>query len=402
MNAYLLDWLNLLLRWAHVITGIAWIGSSFYFVSLDASLMPPKDPKDTARGVGGEQWGVHGGGFYHHLKYPVSPGYVPEPLHWSMWQSYSTWLTGFALFTLLYLFNAGTYLVDKSLFDWSPAAAACSALAFLALFWLVYDAICRVFGRRPNGDKVVGALVFGVVVFASWLACHLFAGRAAFLLVGAMMATAMSANVFFWIIPGQRTVVAAIKAGLPVDPVHGQRGKQRSLHNTFFTLPVVFTMISNHYGFTYGAAHNWLLLVALMAGGALIRLSFALRHKALASGRPVPWRFAGVGVALLAGVVIALMPAHEPAGGQVAAAAVPVSFAEVQAVIAERCVTCHGAALQSKNLRFDSPEQIGRHAPEIYQQAVVQKSMPMNNATNITEAERALIGRWFSQGATRH
>ena len=396
MEAYLLDWANLLLRGAHVITGIAWIGASFYFVSLDNSLTPPKDPKDAAKGVGGEQWGVHGGGFYHHQKYPVSPGYVPEQLHWSMWESYSTWLTGFGLFTVLYLYNASTFLIDKTLFDWSPAAAVTTALGFFVAFWVIYDTICRVFGRGKNGDVIVGLLVFVFIVIASWLSCHLFAGRAAFLLVGAMVATTMSGNVFFWIIPGQRTVVAAIKAGQPVDPVHGQRGKQRSVHNTFFTLPVLFAMMSNHYGFTYGGPNNWIVLVAIMVAGALIRMSFALRHKALAYGKPVPWHFAVIGTLLLAGVVFATMPAPQP----VAAAAPPATFAQVQGVIAQRCVMCHGETLQSKNLRFDSAEEIGKHAQQIYQQAVVLKLMPMNNATQITDAERALIGRWFTAGAS--
>ena len=397
MDAYLLDWANLLLRWAHIVTGIAWIGASFYFVSLDNSLTPPKDADDTARGVGGEQWGVHGGGFYHHLKYPVSPGYVPEQLHWSMWESYSTWLTGFALFTVLYLFNASTFLIDKTLFDWSPAAAIATALGFFVAFWVLYDAICRTLGRGKNGDLIVGGCVFVLIVIASWLSCHLFAGRAAFLLVGAMIATTMSGNVFFWIIPGQRTVVAAIKAGAPVDPVHGQRGKQRSVHNTFFTLPVLFAMMSNHYGFTYGAKYNWVVLVAIMVAGALIRLSFALRHKALAHGQPVPWRWAVLGTLLLIGVIGATLPAPQAA----ATAAAPATFAEVQAVIAQRCVLCHGPAMQSKNLRFDAPDEIAQHAQAIYQQAVVLKTMPMNNATQITDAERALIGRWFTAGAPR-
>jgi len=398
MDAYLLDWVNLLLRWAHVITGIAWIGASFYFVSLDNSLTPPKDAKDADKGVGGEQWGVHGGGFYHHQKYPVSPGYVPDQLHWSMWESYSTWLTGFALFTVLYLFNASTFLIDKTLFDWSPTAAICTALGFFVAFWVLYDVICRTLGRGKNGDAIVGLCVFVLIVFASWLSCHLFAGRAAFLLVGAMIATTMSGNVFFWIIPGQRTVVAAIKAGQPVDPVHGQRGKQRSVHNTFFTLPVLFAMMSNHYGFTYGAKYNWLVLVAIMVAGALIRMSFALRHKALAYGKPVPWHFAVIGTLLLIGVVVAIRP---EAAAPVAAGAAPVKFDEVQAIVTQRCVMCHGPAMQSKNVRFDSPDEIAKHAQAIYQQAVVLKAMPMNNATQITDAERATLGRWFTAGAPK-
>ena len=396
MEAYLLDWVNLLLRWAHVITGIAWIGASFYFVSLDNSLTPPPDPGDAAKGVGGEQWGVHGGGFYHHQKYPVSPGYVPGQLHWSMWESYSTWLTGFALFTVLYLYNASTFLIDKTVFDWSPAAAIGTALGFFVAFWVLYDAICRTLGRGRHGDEIVGACVFVLIVAASWLSCHLFAGRAAFLLVGAMIATTMSGNVFFWIIPGQRKVVAAIRAGQPVDPVHGQRGKQRSVHNTFFTLPVLFSMISNHYGFTYSGPNNWLVLVAIMVAGALIRMSFALRHKALAFGQPVPWHYAVIGTVILGGVLFAALPSPQPAQ----AAAAPATFAEVQGIVTQRCVMCHGPALQSKNLRFDTPDDIVRHAQQVYQQSVVLKTMPLNNATQITEAERALIGRWFTAGAS--
>jgi uncharacterized membrane protein len=341
---------------------------------------------------------VHGGGFYHHQKYPVSPGYVPDQLHWSMWESYSTWLTGFALFTVLYLFNASTFLIDKSLFDWSPAAAITTALGFLVAFWVLYDLISRTLGRGQHGDLIVGACVFVLIVVASWASCHLFAGRAAFLLVGAMIATTMSGNVFFWIIPGQRKVVAAIRAGQAVDPVHGQRGKQRSVHNTFFTLPVLFSMMSNHYGFTYTAEHNWLVLVAIMTSGALIRLSFALRHKALAQGQPVPWHFAATGTVLLLGTLWSIRPDPQPTS----AFTTPASFADVQALVNRRCVLCHGQALQSKGIRLDAPEEITRHAQAIYQQVVVLKVMPMNNATQITDGERVLIQRWFEAGASKN
>ena len=235
MESYFLDWANLLLRWAHVITAIAWIGSSFYFVFLDSSLTPPEDEELKKQGVLGELWALHGGGFYHPVKFASAPPKMPKHLHWFYWESYTTWLTGFSLFTVSYLWSASTYLIDKTKMDWSPAVAIAAALGFLVVFWLLYDAICRSLGQRKNGDAMVGAGVLILVCVASWLACHLFAGRAAFLLVGAMLATAMSANVFFWIIPGQRKVVAAIKAGEPVDPLHGKRGKQRSVHNTYFT-----------------------------------------------------------------------------------------------------------------------------------------------------------------------
>ena len=201
MESYLLDWANLLLRWVHVITAIAWIGSSFYFVFLDNNLIKPKSPDLLEKGVDGALWAVHGGGFYNPQKYLVAPKKIHTHLHWFYWESYSTWLSGFSLFTVSYLWNAGTYLVDKSLMSWSSGAAITAALAFLVVFWLTYDAICRVFGFKKNGDAIVGGLLFLVICGASWLACHLFAGRAAFLLMGAMIATAMSANVFFWIIP---------------------------------------------------------------------------------------------------------------------------------------------------------------------------------------------------------
>ena len=398
MDAYLLDWANLLLRWAHVIVAIAWIGSSFYFVFLDNSLTKPDDPALKAKGVDGELWAVHGGGFYHPQKYLVAPAKMPEHLHWFYWESYSTWLTGFALFTVLYLFNAGTFLVDKSVHDWSPAAAIGASLGFLVVCWLVYDTICRAFGQKKNGDLIVAAGVLAFVVFAAWLACQLFAGRAAFLLVGAMLATTMSANVFFWIIPGQRTVVAQLKAGQPVDPVHGWRAKQRSVHNTYFTLPVLIAMLSNHYGWLYTGRQNWIVLVLLMLAGALIRHSFVARHKALVQGRRVPWEHAAIGTAALIGLAIWLAPPPPSARARLAAAA-PVSFGAVKAVIAQRCVLCHNAQMTSKNVALHTPDLIQQHALAVYQQAVVLKLMPMNNATQITEDERALIKRWFEAGA---
>jgi uncharacterized membrane protein len=395
---YALDWANLLLRWAHVIVAIAWVGSSFYFVWLDNTLTPPEDPKLKAQGVGGELWAVHGGGFYNPQKYKGAPPKLPEHLHWFYWESYSTWLTGFGLFTVLYLFNAGTFLIDKSVHNWSPLAAVHTALAFLAVFWVVYDLVCRTLGKGPKGDAVVGAVVFGMVVLGAWLACQLFAGRAAFLLVGAMIATTMSANVFFWIIPGQRKMVAAMKAGQPVDPVHGLRGKQRSVHNTYFTLPVLFAMLSNHYGWAWGHPHNWLVLVLIMLAGALIRQFFVARHQTAKAGAPAPWRWAVAGVAVLLGVAIWLAPPPAPSAS--AAPAVP-TLAGVQALVNQRCVLCHNAQVANKGVMLHTPELIQSHAQQIYQQAVVLKAMPMNNATGITDAERAVLKRWYeAAGAT--
>jgi uncharacterized membrane protein len=407
MESYLLDWANLLLRWVHVITAVAWIGSSFYFVFLDSSLTPPEDDDLKKQGVSGELWAVHGGGFYHPVKFAGAPPKLPHHLHWFYWESYTTWLTGFSLFTVSYLWNASTYLIDKSVMDWQPWQAISVALGFLVVFWLAYDLICRLFGQRKNGDAIVGLGVAVLVCIASWLACHWFAGRAAFLLVGAMIATTMTANVAHWIIPGQRKLVANIKAGLPIDPIHGWRGKQRSVHNTYFTLPVLFAMLSNHYSFTYTHPQNWLVLIGMMFAGAAIRQFFVLRHGYKLGRNSHPWPYAAVGVVVLLGLIVWMRPVPaapsaiktEAAAAIVTGATGPIGYKELQPVLAQRCYMCHGEAVQMKNVRLDSPEGVASHAQAIYQQAVVTKIMPMNNATNITEAERELIAEWFEGGA---
>ncbi len=409
LESYLLDWANLLLRWAHVITAIAWIGSSFYFVFLDSSLTPPVDEDLKKQGVSGELWAVHGGGFYHPVKFASKPPIMPTNLHWFYWESYSTWITGFALLTVSYLWNASAYLIDKSLMNWSPAAAIGAALSFFVVFWLLYDAICRLFGKGKNGDAIVGAGVAVLVCAASYLACHLFAGRAAFLLVGAMMATAMSANVFFWIIPGQRTVVADIKAGRPVDPIHGVRGKQRSVHNTYFTLPVLFAMLSNHYSFTWSHPQNWLILILMMFAGAAIRQFFVLRHGYKLGRNRHPIAYALAGCAVIVGVIVWLKPTpsavapvainSEAARARIDSATGQNDYQKVAKIIENRCYQCHGAEVQMKNVRLDSPTLVKQHAQSVYQQVVMLKIMPMNNATGITEDERGQIKAWFEAGA---
>ena len=400
MEAYLLDWANLLLRWLHVITAIAWIGSSFYFVFLDNNLQKPTSPDLLEKGVDGAMWAVHGGGFYNPQKYMVAPKKIHTKLHWFYWESYSTWLSGFALFTVLYLWNAGTFLIDKSLMDWAPTTAGLAAVGFLVAFWFIYDTVCRVFGFRKNGELIVAGLMIVVVALAAWAANQLFAGRAAFLLVGAMIATAMSANVFFWIIPGQRKVVAAMTSGEKYDAaalaIHGKRGKQRSVHNTYFTLPVIFAMLSNHYSFLYTHPHRWLLLFVMMFAGALIRQFFVQRHGYHLGRAKNPLPFAVVGVLLLLSVIVALKPAAQP---ETAASKAPVSFAQVQGVLAQRCTLCHGETTQMKGIRFDQIEGIKVNAQGIYQQVAVTRQMPLNNATQITEDERQLIKRWFEGGA---
>ena len=391
---YVLDWANLLLRWLHVIVAIAWIGSSFYFVWLDNSLLSPKDSALIEKGVGGELWAVHGGGFYNPQKYLKGPKTLPDHLHWFYWEAYSTWLSGFALFTVLYLFNANTFLVDRNVLAMSATTAVIAALAFLVVGWLVYDALCRTFGEREGGDLTVGILVALYVVAASWLACHLFAGRAAYLILGAMIATIMSSNVFFWIIPGQRKVIAAMRAGQTPDAIHGKRAKQRSVHNTYFTLPVLFAMLSNHYSMTYSHPHNWAVLVLIMLASVLIRQFFILKHKGVWN-----WSYPAAGVAILLGVAVWISPPPPAPVAPAAANAAVLQVADIMPVIEQRCAMCHNAQLASKNIRLDSAEAILANAQGIYLQAVKLKAMPMNNATGITDAERAALGSWFEAGA---
>ena len=284
--------------------------------------------------------------------------------------------------------------------DWAPATAGFAAVGFLVAFWFIYDTVCRVFGFKKNGELIVAGLMIVVVALASWAANQLFAGRAAFLLVGAMIATAMSANVFFWIIPGQRKVVAAMTSGEKYDAaalaIHGKRGKQRSVHNTYFTLPVIFAMLSNHYSFLYTHEHRWVLLFVMMFAGALIRQFFVQRHGYHLGRAKNPLPFAVVGVLLLVSVIVALKPAAQP---QTAASQAPVSFAQVQNVLAQRCYMCHGEAAQMKGVRLDQLDAVKLHAQGIYQQVAVTRQMPLNNATQITEDERQLIKRWFEGGA---
>jgi uncharacterized membrane protein len=390
MDAYLLDWANLLLRWLHLITGIAWIGASFYFVWLDDHLVRPTAEDLKAKGVDGELWAVHGGGFYNAQKYMVAPKALPEGLHWFYWESYWTWISGFALFVVLYLAQAETMLIDPKVYAWGSSwAAIAAALVYLAAGWVVYDLICRAFGQRPRGDLIVGGLVFIYVIMAAWIACHLFAGRAAFLLTGAMLATIMSANVLMVIIPGQKRTVAALRAGIPPDPAHPKRAKQRSVHNTYFTLPVLFAMISNHYASAYNAPHNWLVLVAIMLAGALIRQFFIARH----FGR-TEWRWWALGGGLLVAVAVALAP--ENPSGQATAA--PPTLAEAQAIVEARCLACHNAQVASKNVALHTPELLLQHARTALQQ-VSARLMPINNSTGMTEAERARLVLWLKTQA---
>jgi uncharacterized membrane protein len=394
--------LGLLGRWVHLITGIAWIGASFYFVWLDNHLLPPTDESLLRKGVGGELWAVHGGGFYNAQKYRLAPQHLPASLHWFYWEAYSTLLSGFFLMGLLYYGQAEIYLLDPGVAVLSKAQGIAISVAFIIGGWLVYDALCRsALARQPAWLAAVVALLSCIAAYAL---CHLFSGRGAFIQFGAMLGTIMVANVFFVIIPGQRDMVRAKQQGREPDPQAGARGKLRSVHNTYFTLPVLFTMISNHYALTFGARRNWLVLIAICLAGVLIRVYFVNRHhRHLRGGKTSLWP-ALTGALILAAVAAVLAPRAAPSAA--AAAAVPAAqFTAVQLIVAQRCAPCHavaptqpGFSAAPKGLMLDTPEAILTHATAIATQ-VQAGAMPIGNLTGMTDSERSRLLDWIRQGA---
>ncbi|SFT41372.1 urate hydroxylase PuuD [Halomonas saccharevitans] len=411
MQAYLLDFANLLLRWLHVIAAVAWIGESIYFVMLDNGLRPPKADEDKKKGVFGEMWAVHGGGFYHNQKYASAPAKLPADLHWSFWKAYTTWLSGFGLFVLLYMTNPGFYLVNPGS-DWAWAAeltgwqANAVALLFLLSGWVVYNELCKRISPNMERDGILSLAVAVMMVVVAYLSTQIFAGRAAFLLTGAVMATAMSANVFFWIIPGQRRMVKAMKAGETPNPIDGKRGKQRSVHNTYFTLPVVLLMLSNHYSFTYTHELSWVIMALFIFAGALIRQFFVLMH----AGSIQP-AYPAAGVAL---ILVAIWVGAPTGNDNVAAAhsvsssvndeervlAASSSLSEVHEIIEQRCVSCHaqapehaGFAAAPAGVILETEEQLLRQIDQV-RQVVASGYMPLGNITQMTDAERAEVAAW--------
>jgi uncharacterized membrane protein len=391
-----MEFLGLLIRWLHVIAGIAWIGSSFYFIWLDNSLEPPAPGSDNAKkGVSGELWAVHGGGFYNPQKYAVAPAALPDTLHWFKWEAYTTWLSGTALLVLVYWLRAGTMMVDPSVAALSAAQAVGIGGASMVGAWFIYDGLCR--SPLGKNDTLLGAIVFGLLVLLAWGLGQVFGGRAAFIQVGASIGTIMVANVFFVIIPGQKKMVAAMRAGRLPDPIYGKRGKQRSVHNNYFTLPVLFIMISNHYASTYAHEYAWAVLVLISAAAVSIRHFFNRRHKGA-----IEWRYLAFGAGLL-GVVAwwtapRLLPLPKVDG--------PVTFDQVRAIVGQRCVTCHaptptfaGIAQPPAGVVLHTAEAIGANAQRIYQQVVATRIMPLGNVTQITDYERAVIAAWIADGA---
>lgn len=389
--AYLAEWANLLIRWLHLITGIAWIGTSFYFIGLDNQLVPPRTPNPLLKG---EQWSIHGGGFYHKQKYLVAPPQLPEKLHWFKWEAYWTWISGFSLFMLIYWGQAGTYLVDPAVLAMPAWLAVVLSAALLVGGWVIYDLICKsAFGQD---ERKLSAAMVGLLVASALIACHLFSGRGAFLQVGAMTGTIMVANVAMVIIPGQRKMVEAMRAGREPDPKYGAWGKQRSVHNTYLTLPVLFLMISPHYPMTWSSEWNWVVLLAITLAGATVRQYFVLRQL----GRNALW-LPGIAVVVVAGLVWTLRPAPHAA---LAGLEVP-AMAEVEQIAASRCATCHaarptfeGIAAAPKGVMMETPAQLRRWAAAMRPQLETE-AMPPGNVTDMTPEERLKLLAWIAAGA---
>ncbi|MBA2641324.1 MAG: urate hydroxylase PuuD [Actinobacteria bacterium] len=386
MDPYLRDVLDVCLRMLHVVAGIAWIGASFYFVRLDLALRAPKDPNDAAAGVAGEFWGVHGGGLYHSQKYRLAPAEMPEPLHWFKWEAYTTWLSGFALMVVLYYFDADVRLVDPSIAKLENWEAIVLSVGGLALGWLVYDGLCRTVGTRSQAAlAVVGVFLIAVT---AWAAGELFAARAAYLEVGAILGTIMVANVLLVIIPAHRKLVRAMEEKREPDPAPLLRAKERSVHNNYLTLPVLFTMLAGHFAFTFGADEAWLVLVLVAVLTAFIRVFFNLWH----TGRRV-WWIPAVTVVGVVALAFWLEP-NEPATGSDPG---PVPFGQIQSVIEQRCATCHSGASAPLGVRLETEADIRARVDDIGRQAVQTRAMPPGNATSMTDEERDLLAAWIAQ-----
>jgi uncharacterized membrane protein len=393
LDPILLEWLNFGLRWLHVIAGIAWIGSSFYFIALDMSL---RKAAHLPAGVSGETWQVHGGGFYRMQKYVVAPPELPEKLTWFKWEAYTTWLSGAALMMALYYAKADLYLIDPAVLPLTPLQAIAISIGSLLAGYLVYEALCR--SALGQDDRTLAIVGFILLVFTAWGYSRVFSGRGAFIHVGVLIGTIMVASVAHVIIPNQRKVVAALVAGRTPEPRLGQEAKQRSLHNNYLTLPVIFVMISNHYPLAFASRFNWLILSIIILMGFVIRHFFNAHHK----GLPAPWWTWGV--AAVGFAVVVCLTLLTPA--TVAARDAHPSFADAENIVMGRCSMCHasqpawaGIAVAPKGVMLDTPALIRRHAEEIELQAVLTHAMPPGNITDITPEERQVLAAWVRDGA---
>lgn len=390
-ESHLMEWMNIVLRLMHFTFGIAWIGASFYFVFLENALNRTKDVRDE---LAGNLWAVHGGGFYYLEKYKVAPKTIPKHLHWFKYEAYFTWVTGFCLLFVVYYFNASALLVDKNILDISPLAATGIGVGSFIVGWVIYDLLCKSpLIKEPIVFTLVG---FVALVGFAYFYSHVFSGRAAYIHFGALVGSIMVANVFFVIIPAQKAMVRAAKRGLPPDPQPGKNALNRSLHNNYLTLPVLFVMISNHFPTTFGYEQPWLILVIISLGTAGVKHYLNLREK----GQLAVWVLPVSVVILLAGAFISAPPKDPGACNS------KIEFSEVNAIIQARCVSCHSSKptddvykAPPNGVIYDTPDDIVRKAALIMQRVVITKTMPQNNKTNITEKERDILRCWIEQGA---
>jgi uncharacterized membrane protein len=388
MDVFVADWLNLVLRWAHLVVGIGWIGTSFYFVALDLGLR--KNSK-SAPGVFGEQWQVHGGGFYHVDKFTVAPPQLPENLVWFRWEAYLTWMTGFGLLVVQYYWNARAYLIDPTVLDIAPMTAIAISISTLALGWFVYDLICR----SPIGTQPVllSAVVFVLIVAASYGLGQVFSGRGAFIHVGSLIGTIMAVNVFYVIIPNQKKLVAQLQAGQEPDPRYGAIGKQRSVHNNYLTLPVLLMMVSNHYPMLYSHPYSWLVVALIIVVGGLVR-HLINRHDAGDDFNAYSWAAPVAAIALASAITVTAPRA--------ATGSLEVADSEVLQIVNHHCTVCHsrrpkhpGFAEAPKDMRLETLRDLRQYALLVRVQAVQSTSMPLGNETRMTREERDKLGSWL-------
>lgn len=396
MDAFLLDWLNLLLRWAHILVGVAWIGTSFYFIALDYSLR--KDLKDDD-GIMGSSWLVHGGGFYHVKKYMVAPDQMPDQLKWYKWDAYLTWVTGFALLSVQYYLNAETYLIDAQKLPLTPQLAVTYSVLSLLGGWLVYDQICRRIAiSRPMTTAI---LVYVLVLFAAYLFSQIFSDRGALIHTGAFIGTLMAANVFGVIIPNQKKITASLLAGEGPDPNLGKHSKQRSLHNNYLTLPVLLMMVSNHYPFLARHDRLWIVVGFIVVLGAAVR-HVINRHDAGEDFKSFAWALPTAAVALFAAMVLTAPKAlPEISAGD---PAVQISDSAVMRVVDKHCNACHAPIegveeyfVAPQGVKLQTIEDLARFRDGVLAQAVHSEAMPMGNASGMTQEEREMLGYWIAQ-----
>ena len=390
-SSHIWDWMNLIVRWAHVVFGIAWIGASFYFIFLENSLNRTENLRDE---LAGNLWAIHGGGFYYVEKYKLAPKELPKKLHWFKYEAYFTWLSGFFLMNIVYYIDAKAYMIDPAVSNISPTMAIVIGIGSLVSGWIIYDMLCK--SSLIHKKKLFAIIGFFIVVLYSYVLSHLLSGRAAFMHIGALLGTIMAANVFFVIIPSQKELVSAAKEGRPLNPELGKMAGLRSLHNNYITLPVIFVMISNHFPSTFGNTYNWAILAGLTLASVAVRHYINLHEK----GERSVWMIPFATIAILA-LVIVTAPSKRTDSNHT-----PVKFSEIQPIFNQRCVQCHSShptddvqKIAPNGVMFETAEQIQKMTDKILLRAVNTHSMPQGNKTKMTDQERELIGRWIAQGA---